>query len=304
MDQPIPRHRGLTSRLNVGTYYAFSGEFNLPAPVITLLVTCAIGAMCAVLICAVTILFTSGMISAVACSFSGAALGLIPARLLMRHRVRNPLLSLTVVGLATVFSSCFLLVILVMVALKPASSAPAFIRLLAHPNTAYETARDIHMVDPTDHPWSHQSDTLNGMPLATVWLHESMFIFGSALVIAARALKKRPYCEKCNRWCSGPKLLRRTVPTSLALLKSRLEAGDFGYVAQLPLPVRGFDSLEFVQYRCESCWQLSTLSVISWSAKGSKKERKRVLIRHLLCTCDELNEMSPWVSPDGGRQRS
>jgi hypothetical protein len=171
-----------------------------------------------------------------------------------------------------------------------------FTRLFTHP------AAVVHIAQAVNHEgtWrmsEHDTENTKGVGLWVIWAAEAMGIVLAAPLVARTVIGKAPFCEKCDQWCIGPTVLRRTAAVDARSLREKLEAGDFKFIADLTPPVTG-TFLEFQKYGCSKCGELNTLSVVSNDVRRDKKgrvrkNRKKTVIDKLLIAAGDLQKIIP-----------
>jgi hypothetical protein len=136
----------------------------------------------------------------------------------------------------------------------------------------------------------------------TMHAGEALFVLGCALGPRLRKILGTPFCERCNDWITGkPTLLRRIGQTDLSVLKSKLEAGDFSYVAALPAATPASVVCEDRKARwCEKCRAFSVLTVTvrEWKKKGSGGSWvERVLLGGLSASANDIRQIAATTQP-------
>jgi hypothetical protein len=300
MSQIMRLNSGLAAGSKYGQYYRHSGQINLGGVLAALTVGILAGSAMGVVYSAAIIFIPIAKLHAFCCLFYGIALGAVPAVLLKKFKVRNLPISLVIVGTVTLISFYVSWVSWEeMIITEP--RFPPFATLAADPRAVYEVARLIN-----EHgAWSlghgativHEPEPMKGMALLAVWVAEAAIVFGSAFGTVRTAVREQPFCEKCERWCSGPVVLRETAFTDVKELKAKLESGDFAFVAALPVG-SGRQFLQFHHHWCAKCKVLNTLSVISRTAvidrKGKvKRDVIKTVLNKLLVSGDDLLKIMP-----------
>ncbi|MCC7536692.1 MAG: hypothetical protein IT379_10785 [Deltaproteobacteria bacterium] len=139
---------------------------------------------------------------------------------------------------------------------------------------------------------------VRGAVLAIGWVLEGVLVLASAPFLALYVATRRPYCERCGRWCSPPSPIVRLATGDFSGLRAALEARDFDRVADLPILVSGHAPV-FVRLDaqiCTGCRELCTLSARvvgrAFDEAGVQHDHEHVLVRWLLVTRDELNALA------------
>ncbi len=291
-----PIQQNYAGPFRYGRYYQHSGQINAGG----LLAALGVGTIAGVVlggIYAVAVIFIPFIkLNFLLCLFYGIALGLVPAKLLRTMKVRNLPISLVIVGIVTLLSYYFCWATWEKVVARNEEDFPSLVEIVTRPKLVYDIAAAIN-----EHgTWSmseSSKEAMSGTALLVVWGIEAATIFIAALLTAKSLLGEKPFCEKCEKWCIGPKTLRITAPVEDNTLRMKLEAGDLAYVATLPPPNSG-QSLEFQRHLCDGCKQLTTLSVVKRSVNRDKKGRTKAnttktIINKLLVQEQDLQKMMP-----------
>lgn len=149
------------------------------------------------------------------------------------------------------------------------------IRPLMHPRAVW---RAILLINTTG-TWAmeHEKPTAGTM-LWLVWLAEALLIVGFGTLVAVALIKRQPFCEKCESWCSKIEKIY-FAPTILpADLKTKLDNRQFEC-----LPALGEGTPKKANYRvdlhsCSSCGTLNTLSLV----KNFPRDQKTLIDKLLL----------------------
>lgn len=297
--QPLSAHVAAGSPQR-GQYYRHSGHLNPAGVAVAGLAGVVVAAVLCVPYAYADKYCPEIHLNGLVCAAYGAALGVVPALLLQRFKVRNLPVSLAVIALVAAVglygSWAAWEAILTrggMANLRP---------LLTHPRDVAELAVDINSVG----TWSigsvgstagssHPSNT-SGVFLWVIWAVEAVTILGVPLLVGRSMLAGKPFCDACDRWCDGPVTVRTTaVPAEAADVRRRLEAGDFAYPATLG-PATPAASLTFARHTCGGCDRLNTLTVTRRTVVRDRRGRARqaatkVLVAKLLVTPDDLKRL-------------
>jgi hypothetical protein len=293
MSQPLPLSYGFAGTSKYGQYYRYSGQINVVGVFAALLLGVPAGVLMGAVYSAAVIYIPYIKLRLCFTILFGMGLGAFPAWLMKKMKVRNIPVSLAVVGVVTLISYYFSWASWEAMVLREVSNFAPLVKLLTHPLAVLRVAQ---VIDETGTWTMGGIDAMKGLPLLIIWSTEALTVFGGS-VLTVKKMLHQPFCEKCGQWCVGPKVVRRTAATDEALLKTKLEAGDFSYAAGLPQPTSG-KFLEFQQHRCVKCAQLNTLSVVSRTIvkdrKGRvRKNRKTTVVDKLLISIDDVLKLNP-----------
>ena len=299
----MPAHQ-LAGTPRTGQYYHHSGQVNPAGVVAALMAGVVAAAVMAVPYAYADKYCPEVHLNGLICGLFGLALGVVPALMLKRFKVRNLPVSLAVIALvaaAGLYASWAAWEAILM--RHGLSNLP---RLIVHPDAVVAIARDINGVG----TWGIGSmgstptgGNTTGWFLAFIWLAEAATLVGVALLVGRSMLAGKPFCDACDRWCEAATVVRTTAPVEAKLLREKLEAGDFAFVAALgpPTPDAG---LTFKRQHCDQCGRLNTLSVtrrtVTRDRKGrAKGTQTKTLVDKLLVTPDDLKRMAPAATSGG-----
>jgi hypothetical protein len=288
---------GFAGNSKHGRYYRHSGQINAGGVVAALVAGLVAGGLMAGVYSALIVFVPFIKLRGIACFFYGFGLGVVPAALLKKFKMPNVPVSMAVVGVITLVSYYLCWASWEAFVLRGVAVAPSFSRIVVHPNVVYNIAK----VADEFGTWSLGGpEAMTGTALLGIWIVEALIIFGCALLIARSMLRDLPFCEKCQQWCGGAKTVRLTAPTDVNELRSKLESGDFAFVAGLPDPTGGA-MLTFMHHQCGTCRELNTLTVMSRVIRKDKKGRVQsnkatTAINKLLVTADDVAKLKPAVA--------
>ncbi len=308
MSQIRTLNYGFAGTAKYGQYYRHSGQVNAGGVGMALVAGLVAGAILGTAYSAAVIWIPFIKLRCLACLGFGLLMGAVPATILLKLKVRNVPVSLAVVGVATLFSFYISWASWEAMVGREVRNFPSFSQLVVKPVAVYRIATLINDTGTWSLGGSSYSDrdahreAVSGTTLSLFWAAEALTLFAAALVVARKMLNDAPFCEKCEQWCSKPQTFRATAMTDVPVLKQKLEAGDFGYVATLPPPANS-PFLEFSSQRCEKCTDLRTLTVKTRTIKKDKKGRVRenntkTVVNKLLISDQDLMKLMPTPAPE------
>jgi hypothetical protein len=127
--------------------------------------------------------------------------------------------------------------------------------------------------------WSMKgSSPVTGAWLWAVWAGEAVLLLGFGALAAAGMVMRRPFCERCEAWCSeGTNLWFAAVPLP-AEMKRRVEAEDIGWITTLTRGNKKEANYRLDLHTCGNCHALNTLSL----AQNFPKDRKTLVDKLLV----------------------
>jgi hypothetical protein len=303
MTQPF--HQTYSAAFRHGRYYQHSGQINAAGLLAALAVGSIAGLVLGAIYAAAVVFIPFVKLRFLICLLYGICLGVVPARVLQFLKVRNIPISLVIVGIVTLISYYFSWACWEKIVARNIEDFPSLVQIATHPRLVY----DLAVLFDDGGTWSlgDGSEAMKGNALLAIWGIEAITVFAGSVLVARSALASKPFCEKCEQWCAGPKTLRITTPVDDATLRSKLELGDLAYVASLG-PPRSGQSLEFHLHRCDTCKQMVTLSVVKKSVTLDKKGRAKAnktktVINKLLVQEQDLQKMMPATPPINAGQK-
>ncbi|HEY8667250.1 MAG TPA: hypothetical protein VIL86_11325 [Tepidisphaeraceae bacterium] len=224
----------------------------------------------------------------------GAAVGASAVSMMRVGKVRSIQVSIATVAVITFLSYYFSWVVWLWMLLRNSSVQIPFQSLLWRPDIV---GRIILKVN--EHgTWAmstYDKQATSGITLWLVWLAEVGLIFGSSLICAKVLVKSKPFCERCNRWCTGPVSLQRFKAASAAEVRRHLESRDFAFFEQLGLATnQDAVALQLIHHHCPQCRDLHTLSVEQITTTASKKGQQKntnLVVDKFLIAPEELQQI-------------
>jgi len=162
-------------------------------------------------------------------------------------------------------------------------------RLLMHPGAVWQAILAIN----TTGTWAMEHDSPTaGAALWAVWLIEALLIVGFGMLVTFGLVKRQPFCEKCEGWCSKTEKLYFAPTLPPVDVKTKLESRQFECLQQLGQGSARGSHFRVVLHSCTSCGMLNTLTLI----KAFPKDQK-VLIDKLLISSSEIDAVRHLGSP-------
>jgi len=213
----------------------------------------------------------------------GALVGLAAGMGMFWGKVRNNLVAATV-GAATSLAALYISWGVWLIDIYDRGrwiSNPS--RLLMHPGFMWQVILQTNSTG----TWAmeHESPTAGAM-LWLVWLTEALFIVGFGMLVAFALIKRQPFCEQCDSWCSKIEKIYYAPTMQPADLKTKLQNRQFEC-----LPALGQGSAKAAHFRvvlhsCPTCGTLNTMTLMKTFPKDQK-----TLIDKLLLSASEAESI-------------
>lgn len=158
-------------------------------------------------------------------------------------------------------------------------------RLLGRPGLIWNLALQVNATG----TWSTYGSTTSGVELWIIWLLEALTVVLLALLAAGGMVKKRPFCENCDQWCTeGGKLLFASNIAPADLL-ARVNQGQSDFLQDATPAAAKQPHYTLAWHSCPTCGALNTLTVSQTLPKNSK-----VLASQLLLSSGETESLRNW----------
>jgi len=156
-------------------------------------------------------------------------------------------------------------------------------RLLMHPGFMWQVILQTNSTG----TWAmeHESPTA-GTVLWLVWLTEALFIVGFGMLVAVALIKRQPFCEQCDSWCSKIEKIYYAPTMQPADLKTKLENRQFECLQALGQGSAKAAHFRVVLHSCPTCGTLNTMTLM----KAFPKDQK-TLIDKLLFSASEAESI-------------
>lgn len=165
---------------------------------------------------------------------------------------------------------------------KPAAD---LFRLLVAPRFLW----DLVLVVNTNGTWAMSGSATTGIELWILWGLEALTVivcgWGGSVVM----MNRRPFCEKCDRWCdkSGQVLVMSTL--SGAEVMSKVNQSQYDFLHDAALATAKQPHFTFAWNSCGSCGALNMLTISETETKNSK-----VLASRLVVSAGEIEQIRSW----------
>jgi hypothetical protein len=153
------------------------------------------------------------------------------------------------------------------------------IRLALQPKVLWK----IVMATNAEGTWSFKGSVpMTGTGLWMVWLGEAGLLLGFGVLAAIAMVKRRPFCERCEAWCSERTKLYFAPTTPPNEIKSRVLAEDIVWITKLARGDKKRAHYRLDLHTCGNCHTLNTLSLV----QNLPKDRK-TLVDKLILSADQ-----------------
>jgi hypothetical protein len=151
--------------------------------------------------------------------------------------------------------------------------------LLMHPKAMWQVILKIN----TTGTWAMEHDAPTaGTMLWVVWLTEALLIVGFGTLVTVALMKRQPFCEKCDGWCSKTEKLYFAPTLPPVDVKTKLESHQFECLQRLGQGSARGSHFRVILHSCSSCGMLNTLSLI----KAFPKDQKTLIDKLLLSSAE------------------
>jgi hypothetical protein len=228
----------------------------------------------------------------------GFFVGRIPALVMRKANVRNASAIVAVsMGIAALGYYLSWVIWIYAVISKYRRSA-SLLRFIQRPQVIWHWILRFNEVGTRTLGSGSSATPISGIALWIIWALEALCIFGGAWAAVKELARNIPFCERCQKWCSGLRGFARTKPSEPGDLKTRLEAGDMDFMPALP--IFSGDLGRYFQWsynQCPQCKTFNTLTVADVTATRNKKGKisrvKKNLIRQLILDAGQLQRLMP-----------
>ena len=235
------------------------------------------------------------------CMGFGALLGVVVAGVLRWGKVRNTPVALALIFVITLaaYYVCWDAWIVAVLSRFDAPYKPGLVELGRHPQAMWYIAQELNEIG----TWSTSStrkENEHGVMLWIIWALEGLTIFGIAFVIVKSMMSDLPFCERCNRWCDKSRALNTFNAQNVPAVLEGLKTYDIASLA----PFRAGVHEHFVSlthHTCGECKQLNAVTAseirITYDRKGKAQQKTKVLLKKLLVSPEELEQLRALQPP-------
>src|SRR5437879_13912468 len=110
----------------------------------------------------------------------------------------------------------------------------------------------------------------SGFSYTTLFRSEAVLLLGFGVLAAVALVKRRPFCERCEQWCSQSQKLYFAPDLSADQFKARLEAEDLASLQTLAPGDPKKPHFRVDLHSCADCHTLNTLSLVQNFARDRK----------------------------------
>lgn len=246
-------------------------------------------------------------LNALLCIFFGVVVGAASAVAMQRGKVRNIPVALFIVTLVTALAYyvCWVVWMSAVIDRYGHDREFSWIWLASHPHAVWQLGTFINEKGTWALGHSDKENT-NGIFLGIIWIFEGVTIFVSALLVAKSVLGDRPFCERCNQWCTKETQLTTVAATNVAAIKQMVLEHRFNDLAALGDSDNHWIALMH-QY-CDNCKMIHTITAgqhrITVDKRGRRQTTKTMLINKMLVSAEEVERIramrkapSPAIAP-------
>jgi hypothetical protein len=264
----------------MATYYKFSGKFAPQGPLLGLLAGVGVSIPAMFLYVYGTVSIPEAKLRAICTIAFGTLIGAASGFGMRLGKVRNRFVAATV-GFAASACGLYLSWFVWMIHLgHPSNWIFNVARPAMHPRKLWNAMLIVNGIG----TWSTTSSKTNehGTFLWLVWIAEALLLVGVGTIAALSLVQLRPFCERCERWCSQKTTLFFAPSLSAGQFKANLESQDFASLEKLAPGNPKQPHYRVDLHTCANCHSLNTLSLIQ-----SLPKNRKTVVNKLIVTADQ-----------------
>ena len=254
----------------MAVYYKHSGKFTPQGIVFGLLAGAAVSIPTAFLYDYAIFSIPEAKLRGICTLAFGALIGTAGGAAMCWGKVRNSLLA-GAAGLAVSLFGLYLSWIAWMLhVLYPSRWVFNLSRPAMFPRSLWRLMLEVNKVG----TWSfHGGKAEHGTVLWIVWIGEALLVLGAGMLTALAWVRRRPFCERCEQWCTERRKLYFAPTVSAVEIKAQLESQDVGSLAKLTVGDKKQAHYRVDLNSCGVCHSLNTLSLV----QAFPRDRKTVV---------------------------
>lgn len=220
----------------------------------------------------------------------GAAIGAACGLALVRGKVRNAKWAGIASGAACLFALYFSWAVWILHLMFPSYWILNPTWLVFQPQKMWKIILSVN----AQGTWAMTgSQPMTGTGLWLVWACEAALLIGFGVLVGVALVKRQPFCENCQSWCSERMRLYFAPVMAPMEIKKRVEAVDAGWLGKL---ARGNKKLAFYAldlHTCGNCHALNTLSLVQNLPRDKKTLVDKLLLSAEQATAVRSLHMNP-----------
>jgi hypothetical protein len=260
----------------MAAYYKFSGKFAPQGPLLGILAGAGVSIPATFLYVYGTVSIPEAKLRAICTLAFGALIGVSSGFAMCWGKVRNKLVAATVGLAASLFGLYFSWFAWIMHLVQPSHWVFNLARPVMHPRSLWNAMLVVNGIG----TWSSSSASTpeHGTFLWIVWIAEALLLVGTGTLAALAIVQLRPFCERCEQWCSQKTKLFFAPSLPADQFKTNLESQDVASLAKLAAGDPKQPHYRVDLHTCANCHSLNTLSLIQSFPKNHKTILNKLMI--------------------------
>ncbi len=133
------------------------------------------------------------------------------------------------------------------------------VRAALHPRALWRAILAVNAVG----TWSYGGGTPeHGTILSIIWICEALVVLMAGLLVSVAMVQRRPFCERCEQWCTERWRLYFAPSLPAGQFKMQLESQDVASLEKLIVGNKKQPHYRVDLHSCGICHSLNTLSLV------------------------------------------
>jgi hypothetical protein len=223
----------------------------------------------------------------------GALIGAASGAAMCWGKVRNKPVSGAVAFAASLFGLYVSWVIWILHLVHPSVWLNNPVRAAMHPRGLWRAMLAVNAVG----TWSYQGGTPeHGTILWIVWISEALLVLTAGMLVAVALVQRRPFCERCEQWCTERWRLYFAPSLPAGQFKMQLESQDVANLEKLRVGNKKQAHYRVDLHSCGICHSLNTLSLVQNYPRDRKTVVNKLLVSPAQASVIRNLEMNHRVS--------
>jgi hypothetical protein len=259
----------------MASYYKHSGKFAPQGLICGLLVGAAASLPAAFLYDYGIFTIPSAKLRGVCTLVFGALIGAASGAAMCWGKVRSKLVA-GAVGFAASFFGLYVSWVAWMLHLiNPSFWLLNPVRAAMHPRGLWQAMLAVNTVG----TWSYRGGTPeHGTVLWIIWIAEALLVLTAGLFAALALVQRRPFCERCEQWCTERASLYFAPSLPASQFKEQLESQSITNFEKLTAGDKKKAHYRIDLHSCGVCHSLNTLSLLQNFPRDHKMVMNKLLI--------------------------
>jgi hypothetical protein len=262
------------------TYYQPSGKFTPQGPILGLLMGAAVAVPAAFLYDYGIVSIPEAKLRGICTLVFGALVGALAGLGMCWGKVRNRAVAATVGFAASLFGLYLSWDAWVLHLIHPDRWLFNLVAPASHPDRLWQAMLAINTVG----TWSFGSGSKpdHGVFLWIVWAAEAALMLGVGTLAAVAMVRRRPFCERCDQWCTQKSHLLFAPTFPGTELKAKLESENVAGLEKLTIGDKTQPHYRIDLHTCGNCHSLNTVTLTQVFPKDN-----HTLVNKLMITPDQ-----------------